>query len=131
MIFDRTQEDVDLKNTKGTYNIADLNRVNAKVQELSNLLNQLGYANLVEPKSWVINDIPSPAEMAKYLTDIETIREKIPVYNTTPELWDGTMDNLTFGRANDLEKILFDVEELLVKMQLAFMYSGEIYAGEV
>ena len=40
-------------------------------------------------------------------------------------------NGLTFSEANDIEKILYDVYNLILKMQTAWFYSGEIYSGEV
>lgn len=39
-------------------------------------------------------------------------------------------NDLTWQEANDIEKILVDVDELLTRMA-AWFYSGELYAGEV
>lgn len=43
LVFDRTQQDVNEQNEKGTYNIADLNRVMRAYCYLATLLHELGY----------------------------------------------------------------------------------------
>lgn len=131
LIYDRTLADVEAGTAKGFYNISDLNRVNEKVAELAELLNQLGYKTIVDPKTWLITDIPTVAETQKYLIDIQTIKNSIATYATTPPLDFTTMENFTHEKANDLEKALFDIEDLLVKLQQCYIYSGEVFAGEL
>ena len=41
------------------------------------------------------------------------------------------MEGLTHTEANDIEKILLDVDELITNMTAAYYYSGELYGGEV
>ena len=67
--------------------------------------------------------------MDKYLKNISAIREAISVYETTPEP-PSNMDNLTWQQANDIEKILFDIDEIITKMEQAWFYSGDLYSGE-
>jgi len=41
------------------------------------------------------------------------------------------MDNLTYIQANNIEKILEDVNTLTTNMIAAWYYSGDLYCGEV
>ena len=43
----------------------------------------------------------------------------------------GATDGLTWSGANDIERILLDVEQLINNMAAAWYYSGDLYAGEV
>lgn len=152
LIFDRTQADVNRVNylsskqwdtmtdaekaewngaLKGAYNATDLNRVGSAVQYVAGRLNDIGYAIDVAPKTdWVIQDIPTQVQMERYLDDVGTIRSAIMVLPDTPPLPDD-MEYLTYIEANNIERILWDVNLLINNMIAAWFYSGEIYSGEV
>lgn len=80
--------------------------------------------------TWQREDIPLKSQMDKYLKNISAMRKAISVYETTPEP-PSSMDNLTCQQANDIEKILFDLYEIITKMEQAWFYSGDLYLGEV
>lgn len=152
LITDRTQADVDAVRTlaakgwatmtdaekaawtaglKGAYNAADLNRVGAAVAYVAGRLADAGYHAPVDPKQdWQMQDIPTPAQMQRYLVDIGAIRAALAVMPTTPEV-PASMDKLTYTDANDIEQILLDVDALITKLISAYYYSGELIAGEV
>lgn len=152
LITDRTQADVDAVRAlaakgwaamtdaekaawtaglKGAYNAADLSRVGAAVAYVAGRLADAGYHAPVEPKQdWQMQDIPTPAQMQRYLADISTIRAALAVMPTTPEA-PASMAGLTYTDANDIEQILLDVDALITKLISAYYYSGELIAGEV
>lgn len=152
LITDRTQADVDAVRTlaakgwakmtdtekaawtaglKGAYNAADLNRVDAAVLYIAGRLADAGYHAPVEPKQdWQMQDIPTPAQMQRYLADISTIRAALAVMPSTPEA-PTSMSGLTYTDANHIEQILLDVDALITKLISAYYYSGELIAGEV
>lgn len=116
---------------KGAYNASDLNRVGAAVAYVAGRLNGYGYTVTVNPKQdWTGSDIPTAGQMAAYLRDVATLRGAIAVMASTPPTPD-SVNNLTWKEANDIEKILVDVNELLTRMAAAWFYSGDLYAGEV
>lgn len=130
LITDRTEADVAQRTAKGHYNACDLNRVGRAVQELAGRLNGAGHnINIVAKTNWAITDIPTLADMERYRTNIATIRTALAMLSTTPQT-PASMCNLTWQQANDIEKILQDVELLLNNMQAVLLYSGEIYSGE-
>lgn len=152
LVFDRTQTDIGrikqlrakgwqrmteaeraeyLLPHKGAYNASDLNRVGEAILYVANRLKAAGNAVEVSPKTdWTREDIPSPAQLAHYLEQIQAVRSVLAVYQTTPSV-PTDMDNLTHGEANDIEKILVDVDQLITNMIAAYFYSGELYGGEV
>lgn len=117
---------------KGAYNASDLNRVTNAVEYLAARLR--GYGNKLDLLSgngiWSMNDIPDRDSMRRYLGDVERIRSSISVLPGTPFVPDD-MEDLTVDEANAIEKILVDVEFLLNNMESAWLYSGDIYSGEV
>ena len=152
LITDRTQADVDAVRAlaakgwaamtdaekaawtaglKGAYNAEDLNRVGAAVLYIAGRLADAGYHAPVEPKQdWQMQDIPTPAQMQRYLADISTIRAALAVMPSTPDA-PTSMDKLTYTDANNIEQILLDVDALITKFISAYYYSGEVYTGEV
>ena len=115
---------------KGAYNASDLNRVGSAVEYVAGRFAAYGYAVNVSPrKDWSMGDIPREADMVKYLAEVEQLRSLVSVMPTTPET-PGDMENLWWWEANDIEQILKDLDFLLGNMAAAWMYSGEIYAGE-
>lgn len=131
LITDRTAEDVANKTAKGFYNASDLNRVEAAVQYVAERFAAQGYTVAVSPKTdWLASDIPTASELETYRQNIATLRGLIAVMKSTPETPE-TMRFLDYIKANDIERILLDLDTLLTNAALAWYQSGEIYAGEV
>lgn len=131
LITDRTAGDVANKTAKGFYNASDLNRVGAAVQYVAERFAAQGYTVAVSPKTdWLASDIPTASELETYRQNIATLRGLIAVMPTTPETPE-TMRFLDYIKANDIERILLDLDTLLTNAALAWYQSGEIYAGEV
>ena len=102
--------------TGGFYNASDLNRVAEAVEYVNNRLTAAGFNITVTAKrSWSAGDIPTVAQMTAYLADITKMRGAIAMLSTTPSVPSG-MDDLTAEEANDIERILRDVDELITSM---------------
>ena len=115
----------------GAYNASDLNRVGLAVDYLTSRLRSYGISIATAPKTdWAVDDAPTISQMQKYLADVEALRSAIAVLPTTPEV-PPDMDGLTYTEANDIEKILIDIDRLITSMTFAWFYSGDIYSGEV
>ena len=113
------------------YNSSDLNRVGQAVEWLADRLFALGYQIKVTPETdWTENSIPTASQMTHYLDDLRKIRETLtqpPDTPTAPQ----SMDGLTYEKANDIETIL-SVTNLLIEWMVSnFLYTGELFAGEV
>ena len=131
LITDRTQADVDARNGKGTYNASDLNRVAAAMNYVVGRLESAGYDPHISPKTgWKDDDWVDPAEQAVYLGYLAELRSQFAVMQTTPPV-PNDMEKLTYQEANDIEKILEDIDRLLTNASQAWFYSGDIYASEV
>ena len=131
LVTDRTQADVTVGNAKGTYNAADLNRVDAAVSDIAERFATLGYAAPVTARTdWMEADIPTPSQMETYRGNIATLRRQIAVMQSTPKTPE-TMRFLDYVKANDIERILLDLDTLLDKLMKSWYFSGELYAGEV
>ena len=113
------------------YNAADLNRVGAAVNYIAERFTAQGYGVIVHTKTdWTEKDIPTAAELETYRQNIASLRGLIAVMKSTPET-PASMTALDYIKANDIERILLDLDTLLTNAALAWYQSGEIYAGEV
>lgn len=117
---------------KGAYNPnSDMNRVASAMSYLSQRFASAGYSVPVSsPTDWANGDIPRKDDLDTYLDDLRRIRAALAVMDTTPAAPE-SMDYLTWAKANDIEKILVDVDDALGRLLLSPFYSGEIYSGEV
>ena len=116
---------------KGSYNATDFNRVGAAMQAVANRFNSFGYVVSVSPKSnWTETDVPNTADVALYLSDLATLRGVLAVMRSTPEV-PADMEGLTYEEANNIEKILEDINLLLTRCAQAWYYSEDVFSGEV
>ena len=138
LIYDRTASDVEYakKNPsaeewlKGCYNYIDLNRVEEWCKHLSSLLNSYGYFNNIDEKTdWNVKDIQTVEEMKRYLNNVKVLIETFATKEDTPQL-PVSINKLTYQHANDIEKILYDINELIQYMEAMFRYSNTFYSGE-
>ena len=134
LVTDRTQADADARNDKGTYNAADLNRVTEAMEYLKAQMNRYGYevSGYATVRDGLLEDadIPTVSQMELYRSDVAALRDALAAMPTTPQA-PTTMENLTWGKANDLEKILQDTDVLISNLKAAWFFSGDIFSGEV
>ncbi|WP_122789359.1 hypothetical protein [Intestinibacillus sp. Marseille-P6563] len=108
-----------LDGMKGAYNYTDINRVGAAVEYLTALLYSLGYnVPTVPVTDWQESSIQFSAQMEQYLTNVASLRDRLPY--VAPDA-PGSMEGLTYQEANDIEEILYTLEDVLEAMQAAFL----------
>ena len=111
----------------GYYNAEDLNRVDGVVQYLADTLELCGYSVVVAPKiDWEKEDIPRVSEMETYLGDVKALKDKF--YGTTP--LPESMDYLAYTDANNIEKLLLEIETYINRMIDGFRYCGTFKSGQ-
>lgn len=149
-----------LAGLKGAYNYTDRNRVGTAVLYLQTTLNDLwttidaylaayGVApdneftptwpvlSLSVKTDWATTDVLTPALMATYLDNVDTVTGCIVIDRNLP----ASMKGLTYAGANEIERCLaaeYDAalawesekKELIENTAAAWFYSGEIYGGE-
>lgn len=116
---------------KGAYNYTDLNRVSAAMQYVAERINGYGYVVHVSPRTdWGEEDFPTPSAMSRYLADLAVLRSTFSVLQSTPAV-PADMEALTYTEANNIEKILEDIDYLLTNTAKGWFYSGEVFSGEV
>ena len=139
LVTDRTAADVAAQSAKGTYKASDLNRVGEAMNYVADRLRAAGYDPHINPKTdWKDDDWVDQAEQAVYLGDLAELRKQFALLYSTPEVPPrilatgiNTNDGLTHTWANDIEKILEDIDLLLTNAAQAWFYSGELFSGEV
>ena len=72
-----------------------------------------------DPYLWYEDDIPTPAQMAQYIANVIAIRSVLELLSTTPEAPED-MEDLTVEEANAIEKILVDVETVIIRVVAGF-----------
>ena len=129
LITDRTYDDIQGDTAKGHYNYDDYNRVESAVQYLANLLTQNGYFTTVIVKNnWQLGDVPSSTDMQRYLSNV---KECVDNYTSAGYILPITMDGIDYIGANNIEKTLVSIEQLINYMIAAMRYVGTFYAGQM
>lgn len=117
---------------KGMYTHNDLNRVESAVEVLSTRLVELGYMNepLTVKTDWEYTDEINRDDMVRYYGNVEALRCKSTLYQNTP-VTPTINQKLNHERANNIEKILIDIDDITTKIPKSWYYVGEIISGEV
>lgn len=114
---------------KGAYNASDLNRVGQAILYVAGLYNQYGYNLVVNPKTdWSNTDSPTSSQMQEYLNDIQTIRNSVVAFPTTPDAPE-TMESIDWKTANNIEQIMVDIDRILPIIITTFIPCGEALCG--
>nr|DAQ29838.1 MAG TPA: hypothetical protein [Caudoviricetes sp.] len=149
LITDRTQDDVDtfaklakmrwqdmsdaeratFNAGRGDYSADAMNRVGEAVNYLVARVNAAGGRIRSFNRTYGAAEEITESSSAEYLSAIATVRAAVAVFETTPAVPD-SLAGLDYVKANNIEKILKDVDTLLTNAQLAIIYSGEVFAGE-
>lgn len=158
LIFDRTQEDLqkvlDIRAKltesgwnsltddekvdwvscalKGSYNYTDRNRVETAVNIINKKLMEYGY---IDYELEVITDrdmqtIDEFVSIKRYLDNIQILMEKFFVLATTPEL-PSSLDGIDIEKANNIEKILFDLNNIISYIENDYVRMGVGNMGAV
>lgn len=112
------------------YNVSDLNRVETATKLIGEYMNKAGYTVSIREKStgqWTIKDIPTDMEMDRYLSNLINIRKQM---NKIKEPLPSSMSTLTYEDANNIERLLKEVETTLTKMITSYRRTGITISGE-
>lgn len=112
------------------YNISDLNRVETAVQVIGEYMNKIGYAVDITYKStgeWVVKDLPTDVEMARYLDNLVRIKNQMNKKNLAlPQ----SMSALTYEDANDIEKLLQVIDKTITAIKAQNRRCGIAISGD-
>ena len=116
---------------KGAYNCTDLNRVESAVVFITNRLLEVGiYVTPLVHSEWHVEDHPTKEDMNRYFDNIALLRAALPLYATTPAA-PTTSKRLDYHAANDIEKILSDLDRQITAINQSWYYAGDIFTGEI
>lgn len=117
---------------KGMYTHVDMNRVEGMVETILVLLQAAGYnpPKLITKTDWTYKDTVWNTDIERYYGNISVIRDFVTTYASTPKA-PRIGDKLTYRIANDIEKILMDVHEIITHISESWHYAGETQVGEV
>ena len=128
LVYDRTAQDVAQLTEKGHYNTTDLNRVGDAMGYIAGRFQAAGYSVSVTSRTdWAVGETPRQADMDTYLGDLAALRAVLAVLAATPQAPE-SMAGLTWQEANDIEKILADVDRLLTSVAAVYLRAGMPWA---
>ena len=122
LVTDRTSQDVAQRTDKGFYNVSDVQRVNSYIEYLSDAL---GLNLSVEDVSF--GQALTRAQMDDIINNVNAIRAAWYVSHETPPT--PIAVNWDYVKANNIEKILFALDEFYQSSQIDKIYSGTFRAG--
>lgn len=116
-----------------TYGWRDMNRVAEAMEYVAGRLRSCGWNVVVTPRRFTRENFPSEAVFDYYLKQLRKLRNTLTLFITTPSVpgVDASRPYMTVQEANDIEKILLDIEDMVQRTEAAYCYSGDVFAGEV
>lgn len=105
------------------------NRLEQWTTYLAAQLRSYGYSVTVQTRTWTRTDYPTRGEVDRIRRNVDALQAG---FYSLPD-WREIVYNNTLGyeQANALEWDLHTIYVWLERMVAAFVYTGEIYAGEV
>lgn len=105
----------------GRYDWTDFNRVQEAVSYLVAEFSKRGYSVPTgQLPEWTRSGIAFASQCATYLDNVRALRAALTMQATTPAC-PPDMNGWTWGEANDLEKILVDLEDAILRLDLSAM----------
>lgn len=127
LVFDRTQNDVEMDTPKSYYRYKDLKRVETWCEYLANLLTSYSYpVSVIVKKNWTVSDKSNDNDMERIRGNIDAIKTVFHAYTDIPE----NLNYMTIEKANAIEKILYEIYSLIRNMGNEFRYSNTFCSGE-
>ena len=122
-VYDRSAQDVLQITKKGVLNADDINRIENNTGDIADKI-----AVPVTVKSWSVGGLPRVSDYKRIRDNVERIRQGYGIRSDTPVTPEQPLN--TYQKWNDIERILFDVNDLYDRTENARAYCGEIFAGE-
>ena len=122
-VYDRSAQDVLQRTKKGVLNAEDINRIENNTETIADKI-----AVPVTVKSWSVGGLPRVSDYKRIRDNVERIRQGYGIRSDTPVSPEQPLN--TYQKWNDIERILFDVNDLYDRTENARAYCGEIFSGE-
>ncbi len=107
-----------IRGMKGAYSPSiDMNRVGRAIRYLVDRLSEIGISvNAPAKVDWTMEDIPTARQAAYYTQYVTRIRDALQMPDDVPTITNG-LGNLTYEKANDIERILVAVSDMIHNVQ--------------
>ena len=116
-----------------TYDWKDMNRVAEAMEYVAERLRSCGWDVDVNPRRFTRTDFPREAVFEHYIKQLHKLHNTLTLFVTTPPVpgVSRARPYMTVQEANDIEKILLDIEDMVGRTEQAYLFSGDVFAGEV
>ena len=104
-VYDRSAQDVLQMTKKGVLNADDINRIENNTWDIADKI-----AVPVTVKSWSVGGLPRVSDYKRIRDNVERIRQGYGIRSDTPVTPEQPLN--TYQKWNDIERILFDVNDL-------------------
>lgn len=142
LIYDRTDEDIEIArqckrtntpfpsdNLKFSWDNRALNRTEEAMEYVNEIFKELGYnASMRFKKDWT-NEPITEDEANRYVRNLTILRNYLVLTSETPTA-PTTINGMTIERANEIEKIIYDINIMLENLMKIFRYADDVMAGE-
>lgn len=116
-----------LASMRGAYNASDLNRVGQACEYLYDLISGYGYdipGYVPLRTDWTIYDVPTQSEMSTYVNTIRSFKSLWSAITDVPS----SMDHISHNDANNIERLLKEVDAQIALVSSIYIRSGAINA---
>lgn len=120
-----SQDDLDILE-KGFLTVGTINRIEQKQQELSKKFIEIGYFNNIESKSWEFGDFFLKTDFDRIFKNNTILKDSFFVFSTTPIV---VNNKVHFENLNKIEKMLYDLQEMLDDVKIRFRSCGTFNCG--
>ena len=142
LIFDRTNEDIEEAkqyvrdnvpfpndNLRFSWDYRALNRTEQAMEYVDEIFKELGYYKNMRFKTDWLNDEITRDEANRYIENLTTLRNFILMPSNSPSV-PTTMNGMTIEKANDIEKLIFDINFVIEALKKNLIRSGVATCGQ-
>nr|WP_325212938.1 hypothetical protein [uncultured Oscillibacter sp.] len=115
-----------------SYSFQDMNRVGEAMEYISARLRECGFRIPWQAKTdFTRTDFPTPAVFGQYLGQLQALHDAVALFVTTPPVpvVGEAKDYMTVEEANDIERILLDIQKMLGNMACTYRHCGVPVCG--
>lgn len=123
-----TDEDIE-QLEKGYLTKNTLNRIEDKTEEIKDTIYEMGYLNIdgISTQTWSDTDYFKINDFLRILQNLDILKSAFMTYITTPTT---PQARYYFSNINDIEKILFDLDNLIDNVKENYRICGDYNCGE-
>lgn len=113
---------------RGCTTVETWNRIENKTKELHSIISSMLYSvGEINTKNWTNKNVFFAEDFERILSNIEKLKKGFFVYENTPQTPPPRLDYMVF---NDMEKILFDLENYVADVVDKYKICGSAVCGE-